>query len=151
MAATVTLSSTTLSAAVSSTDSQVKVASTSGLTPGIRLWVDQELMSVVSLGIAPAVNVLRGVDGTVAAPHSSSATVTFGRADQFYQSDPVGRPPSVIPISPWINVLNGRVWYAQGDELPNGLTNRWWQLQSATYGTSALGVTTTTLSPTSSS
>ena len=144
MAATVTLGTTILQNNLGATDAQVKVASTSGLNPGTRLWVDRELMSVVSLSVDPWVNVLRGMDGTAAQPHNSSSLVTIGRADQFYSSDPVGRPPDVIPVSPYINILDGSVWYAQGDNLPPGQGERWWQRQTTTYGTTSMGVRTTT-------
>jgi hypothetical protein len=75
MAATVTLSTTTLAAAVTVTDGQVKVVSTAGIVPGLRLYIDQELLTVVSLGIGTAVTVRRGVDGTATTAHASTATV----------------------------------------------------------------------------
>lgn len=146
MPATVTLSSTTLKADAGASDTQIQVTSTSGLTPGIRLFVDGELMSVVSLGLGTSVKVLRGVDGTAAAAHPLSSTAYIGRADQFYAVDPSGRPPASIPVSPYVNVINGTVWFAQG--APEGL--RWWQKQSATYIPGALGIRSTTLDPTSS-
>lgn len=150
MPATVTLSTTTLSAPVRMSDSSILVASTSGLTPGIRLWVDKELMSVVGLGINNQVSVQRGVDGSAGSDHASSSVITIGRADQFYSSDPVGRPPSVIPVSPYINVLNGSVWFAQGDSQPDMVTARWWQPVTTTYGAGALGIRTTAQDPSSS-
>jgi hypothetical protein len=146
MPATVTLSTTTLQAGVDSGDRQVLVASTSGLTPDIRLWIDTELLTVVSLGVSNWVNVLRGVDGTAAQQHDSGATITIGRADQFYGSDPVGAPEPAIPISPYINAINGTVWFAQGDTVGS----RWWQKQTATYGVGALGIRTVAYDPMSS-
>lgn len=150
MPATVTLSTTTLSEAVTSSAGRIKVASTSGLLTGTRLFVNGELMAVIRLDVDPWVNVARGVDGTASAPHASSATAYIGRADQFYTSDPVGIPAAAIPVSPHINAQNGKVWWAQGDTLPEGNANRWWQLQSETHGTGALGIRTTTLEPESS-
>jgi len=148
MPATVALATTTLTEAVDASAGSIKVASTSGLTAGIRLFVDRELMSVVSLGLALRVNVLRGVDGTAASSHSSSSAITIGRGDQFYASDPVGAPPAAIEVSPWINVINGSVWYAQGDAL--GSSSRWWQNVTTTYGQGALGIRTTTSAPSES-
>lgn len=152
MPATVTLSTTTLAESIDAFAKQIKVADASGILPGYRLWMDAELLSVVSLGIATSaytqVNVLRGVDGSAAAPHSSAATITIGRADQFYSSNPVGAPPSAIPVSPYINVVNGSVWYAQGDSEGGG--NRWWQQQQTTYSVGALGVRQAVQDPTSS-
>jgi hypothetical protein len=150
MPATVTLSTTALQVSAEAGDRQVRVASTSGLTAGVRLFVGTELMSVVSLGVSNWVNVLRGVDGTAAQHHDAGETIYIGRAHQFYGSDPAGAPPEAIPVSPYINVVNGTIWYAQGDTRPAGQAQRWWQKQSATYGVGALGVRTVTLDPTSS-
>lgn len=150
MPATVTLSTTTLSTPVGTSEKQIEVASTSGLTEGTRLWIDRELMSVVSLGVGNWVNVRRGVDGTNASAHASTATVYIGRADQFYSSDPVGSPPDAVLVSPYINTRSGEVWFAQGDVLPTGQAIRWWQRQTTTYETGPLGIRTTTLDPSSS-
>lgn len=102
MAATVTLSTTTLSVYVGLMDGQIRVASTSGILPKDRLWIDRELMGVISLGPSTLVNVLRGVGGTSASAHSSSAVVTIGRGDQFYSCDPVGAPASSVSVQPYI-------------------------------------------------
>lgn len=107
-------------------------------------------MSVISLGVDPWVNVQRGVDGTSASDHDSSAVIYVGRADQFYSADPVGSPSESIPVSPYINAMNGSIWYAQGDSLPAGRVYRWWQKVSTTYGQGALGVRTSTADPSSS-
>lgn len=150
MSATETLSSTTLDGAVGASDGQIKVASTSGIRRGYRLYLDGELMEVLSLGVDPFVNVIRGVDGTKGSAHVSGATVYIGQGHQFYNQDPVGRPADSILVSPYINVKAGRVWFARGDNLPSGTANRYWQLQTATYGTGPLGVATTTYDPTAS-
>ena len=150
MPATVTLSSTTLSTAAGASDRQIKVASTSGLTPGTRLFIAGELLEVVSLGIDPWVNVLRGRDGTAGAPHDSGILIYIGRADQFYGVGPTGVPDEAIAVSPYINVTNGTVWFAQGNTLPEGQSKRWWQKQTTSYSTGALGVRVETLDPTAS-
>lgn len=150
MPATVTLSTTTLVNPANRGESQIKVASTSGLTSGVRLFVDKELMSVVSLGVSPWVNVRRGVDGTAAQDHDSSATVYVGDASSFYSFDPQGAPPEAILVSPWINVRTGDVWFAQGDVMPTGATYRWWQKQTVTPSIGALGKRVFVLDPTSS-
>ena len=106
MPATVTLATTTLAQATTGGAREIKVASTTGILPGLRLFLDGELMQVVSLGISPWVNVLRGRDGTRAEIHDSGTTIYIGRADQFYSKDPVGAPAEVIEVSPYINVLN---------------------------------------------
>lgn len=154
MAVTTTLATTTLSEGVDASTRSIKVASTSGLVIGIRLFVDRELMTVTGLGVATTaystVNVLRGVDGTAASPHVSSSTITIGRGDQFFSTDPMGTPPPAVPVSPYINVLTGVFWFAQGDEVPNGLTNRWWQAQTTTYDQGPLGIRTVSQTPTAS-
>ncbi len=150
MAATVTLSTTTFAVPVKKSDAQVKVASTSGLTPGMRLFVDRELMRVVSLGVSSLVNVLRGVDGTAAEQHGTDATVYIGAGDQFYSYDPTGAPLDAVLVSPWINIRTGDVFFASGDADPAGLQSRWWQKQTTTRGIGPLGVRTTTFDPTSS-
>lgn len=147
MPATVTLATTTLTDAIGVLARQVRLSSTAGIIPDLRLWIDRELMRVVSLGIDPWVHVIRGVDGTATAAHSSSSPVTIGRADQFYQQDPVGMPPAAIAVSPWINTQNGNVWFAQGDAQGS---SRWWQLQTTSYDVGAFGVRTAVLNPTSS-
>lgn len=149
MPATVTLSSTTLSENVSATSSIVKVASTSGLLPNVRLFVEGELMRVVSLGVGTGeVNVLRGQDATKANAHDAGETVYVCEAHQLYHTDPQGVPEAAIAVSPYINLNNGSIWFAQGG--PTGTAKRWWQKQSVTYGTGPLGIRTVTYDPTSS-
>lgn len=154
MPATVTLSTTTLIEGVSATPRTIKVASASGVVIGRRLYIDKELMAVTALVVSTTaytlVQVTRGVDGTSSAPHSSSSVVTIGQPDQFYHVDPLGAPPNAIPVSPYINVRNGKVWFAQGDTQPDGQTVRWWQEVTTTYGFGALGYRTQVKVPTSS-
>lgn len=142
MPATYTLSTTTFAAPVGKFDSQVKVASTSGLAAGSRLFADQELMQVVSLGVSTLVNVRRGIDGTASQSHGTEVVVYKGAADQFYSFDPQGRPREDLLVSPHINIRTGAVWFAQGDGTPAG--QRWWQKQSIGHGVGPLGVRTST-------
>lgn len=149
MPATVTLSSTTLLQNVDGGARSVKLESTSGVLPGKRLYCEGELMTVQSLGVGTNVNVTRGQDGTAGVPHSSTATVYIGAADHFYSKDPSGRPTAAVPVSPYINAINGTIWFAQGDVLPTGESYRWWQRVDTTYGVGPLGVRTQELDPTS--
>lgn len=142
MPALVTLTTTTLTTRVNAADSSVNLASTTGVLPGYRLYVDQELLGVLRLGLNTSVDVVRGVDGTAATAHASSQTVTIGQGDQFYLSDPVGPPPSEVLVTPWINVLTGAQWTAQGDETGPNVQARWWARTEHTHGTGALGVRT---------
>lgn len=147
MAATTTLSTVTLLANISASDNQISVSSTSGLVPGVRFFIDGELLGYLSLGPSTLVNVKRGLDGTQTQPHGSNATVYIGRADQFFQSDPHGVPPNPEPVTPYINATGNRLWVAQGDEVGSGAGARWWQQVTTTYGAGALGVRSTTTAP----
>ena len=149
MAATVTLGTTVLAENVDAASTSIKVTSTSGLTPGLRLYLEGELMTVQRLN-PNGVTVLRGQDGSASNAHSSGATMYVGRADQFYFTDPKGRPNSATLVSPYINVKTGVLWHAQGDTLPESTAARWWQPVATTYGVGALGVRTTSEDPTSS-
>lgn len=90
------LTGTTLSAAVGVSDTLVPVAATTGATApnfttgsGITyLWVDQEMMLVLSLVGTTAVNVQRGIGGTQAQSHASGAVATFGLPTDFAGQDP---------------------------------------------------------------
>lgn len=153
MPATVTLSTTTLTYQVNASETEVQLASVSGVTPGLRLFIDKELMAVDRVvDDTTKVKVRRGVDGSPAAPHISSSVVTIGRADQFYTADPVGAPASATQVSPYINVLNGKIFYAQGDvaSYPGQEVNRWWQEVTTTYGIGPVGIRTLETDPTSS-
>jgi hypothetical protein len=150
MPATVTLSSTTLLPQVGASDNLLTLTSTSGIYPGMRLFIDQELMGVTGFGVGTQVTVTRGLEGTSGAIHNSGAIVWIGTPEQFYSRDPVGRPPIATPVAPWINVRNGNVWFAQGDATPIGAATRWWQLATSTYENLPFGPTVITTSPTAS-
>lgn len=158
MAATVTLSSTTLAAAVMADDDRVKLDSTSGVLPGLSLYVQDaagrgEQMSVLSVA-GSFVKVIRGVGATKTGAHAPGLTVWVARPDQLYVQDPSGEPADSVLVSPYINTKTGDVFFAQGDALPvqgtTALTARWWQKQTTVFDVGALGVRTTVLSPTSS-
>lgn len=151
MPATVTLTSTTMAAAVDRSNGRIKVTSTSGMTPGVRLYVNGELMTVIRLEPDPWVSVIRGVDGSRASAHPAGDVVYIGRADQFYSQPPQGRPDAAIEVSPYIDVINGVVYFAQGDTTPSATADRWWAAQTNTRTLQPLGVRTSTLDPTSSS
>lgn len=149
MPATTTLTSTTLAAELDATARLVMLASTSGLSAGQFLFIENELMQVLGLDVpSGGVNVLRGQGGTPAGYHEPGATVYAGSGDQFYRTDPVGSPKEIILVSPWINVSNGSVWFAQGD--PQSGAYRFWQRQTMTPGVGPLGVRTFVYDPTSS-
>lgn len=149
MGATVTLSTTTLTYGINPGDDSLVLGSVTGISRDSRLWIDRELLAVISVDSSSnRVKAKRGSDGTTAARHSSSALVTIGSPTQFYSSDPLGAPEAAIPVSPYINVLNGKVWLAQGDA--SDLSYRWWQEVTSSYGIGPLGIRTSSSDPTSS-
>lgn len=152
MPPTVTLSSTTLAVGVDAAATRIKVASTTGMVANTRLYVGAypsgELMRVDRIDVDPWVVVTRGVDGSKVSPHAIGDTVYVGRADQFYSTPPVGRPDGAIAVSPYIDVVAGKVYFAQGDTGTQSV--RWWVEQTTVRTVSALGVYTTTTTPTSS-
>lgn len=150
MSATVTLSTTTLTNGIGPQEREVKLASNSGVLAGLFLFVDRELMKVERLLDNGLVRVVRGQGGTSGQKHSSSAVVTIGSGTQFYSQDPVGSPAEATEVAPWINVQNGKVWYAQGDAQPTGLTFRWWQEVTTSYSAGPLGIRVSESSPSSS-
>ena len=150
MSATVTLSTTTLTNGIGPLDRDILLGSTSGVRTGLFLFADRELMKVESVLDNGLTRVSRGQNGTAASKHSSSAVVTIGSGTQFYTQDPVGSPAEATEVAPWINTRNGKVWYAQGDAQPTGLTFRWWQDATTTYSIGALGIRASESSPTSS-
>lgn len=150
MPATTTLSTTTLSQNVSASAGAIKVASTSGIVPDLRLFVDGESMRVIGFGVDTTtdVKVRRGQDGTVARAHEKGDTVYLAQGHQLYTYDPQGAPPDVILVSPHINLQNGAVWFARGG--PSSSAKRWWQKQAPTVTTGPLGVQSVTFDPTTS-
>lgn len=143
--ATYLLTSTTFTQPVAASDSQVVLASTSGITPGVALFVNREQLIVERLtGIGNAAVVRRGQNGTETRAHSTGDTVWIGSPDWFYTSDPQGNAPNPVRVSPHINILTGDVWYVQGDEEGAGTFLRTWQKATTTQTIGALGVRVTT-------
>jgi hypothetical protein len=146
--ATASLTSTTFSVTVEPSDTRVLLASTSGISPGVRLYAGRELLGIeVLTGIGNEAIVRRGLEGTAASRHATNETVWIGRADQFSSSDPTGLPPAVLLVYPYINVLTGVAWVAQGDETGPGNAGRIWAPMTVAMSAGALGnqQTTTTV------
>jgi hypothetical protein len=53
-------------------------------------------------------------------------------------------PPDPVLVSPWINVVTGTQWTAQGDEAGPGAGGRWWQPTVTSRDAGALGIRTVT-------
>mgnify|MGYP001577834850 CR=1 FL=1 len=140
-----TMSSTTLSAAVSVTDRTVTVASATGITakdfrPNTLLYIDRELMEVVSLS-GTVITVNRGMSPTKVSAHNSGATVWLGPPASFADSDPEGAAPSdttsiylptIVPRSGKFFYLRGTMWVEESAVDMYTRTN---------VGTAATGVT----------
>lgn len=145
MQATTTLATTAFLSTVGASDTQVNLASTSGIVPGVFLYANREAFKVVALtGVGNYVAVLRGRDGTATQPHGTGETVYIARGDQLYQSDPMGLPPAAIPVNPYINVLTGALWTVQGDDVGPQANARSWQPITTTQSAGSLGVRVTT-------
>lgn len=145
--ATVTLSTVRLMRSTNAGESPVKFESQTGLNPGVRVFADAELMAILSYtgnfdGSGYWYNVRRGVDGTSSSDHSAGITCTIGNADQFYSTDPVGSPQSSVPVLPYINVLTGQYWTAEGDNGNQGL--RWWARVYNQHAVTSFGNRTST-------
>lgn len=90
------LVATSLSAAVTATDTAIVVASATSVAAGRLIRVDGETMRVQSgYTSGTTVDVLRGLDGTVTAAHQASAIVVHGAADDF-DTDPDGVADAVM-------------------------------------------------------
>jgi hypothetical protein len=120
-----TLVQTSLSAAITATQSQFAVASATGITAGSysagtagsQLYivdVGQALgeVAVVTGVSSTTLTVRRGASGTKAVAHASGAMVLVATAaNWFYVVDPIGSCTSTsIYVTPWLNVNNGRQW-----------------------------------------
>src|SRR6267154_66719 len=88
------------------------------------LFIDREQMRVTAVN-GTALTVVRGVNGTVATPHSTGAMVLAGQSRFLYVQDPGGlgssgpggSPSSNVPcimnnvvVSPWVNIRTGAQW-----------------------------------------
>lgn len=146
MAATVTLSTTTLSRTIGSGDSSIVLGSLTNVQPGLRLFIDLELLAVERLtGIGNEVIVRRGVDGTASTRHGSSAPIYIGRADQFYSRPPEGLPAPSQRVNPHIDVNAGQIWWVVGDEVGAGADARKWVPSLTNIQPGALGVRVTSV------
>jgi len=132
-----TLGQTTLSAAVTNSQTYVQVASVTGIngygpnlkpvpssasSPQSNIYVDREQMLVLSIS-GTTLQVVRGVNGTTAHAHVSGQMVLSGPAVAFYTYDPGGTPGSggggtsgvgctstAVLSTPWLNVRTGAQW-----------------------------------------
>lgn len=144
--ATETLATVTLNLTVTQGERHWALSSMSGVVPGMRLYVGQELAAVEQINqpVSGVVVVRRGVDGTIATAHPAGSSLYLGRGDQFYQTDPLGTPPNPILVYPWINAVSGVIWGVTGDESGVGTLARVWTPFTTVPNIGALGVRTVT-------
>lgn len=109
------LTSTTLSAAVTSSANTIRVASASGITvsagtTATGLFIDNEYLVVTAVN-GTTLTVSRGQSGTRANSHASGATVLAGPPRAFYDVDPSGSCTAAqTAYTPYINILTGNQW-----------------------------------------
>ena len=105
---------TTLSAAITSTATTVRVASATGFTVGNYLYTGYEEMQITSVS-GTTIGVLRGQGGTPARAHASSDVVVTGGIGHFQTHDPdfkaaCTRGTGQASVQPYVNVLTGNIW-----------------------------------------
>ena len=96
------LATTTLSSAVTVTDSEIVVASATSVAAGRIVLVDGEFLQVLQSYVSgTTVGVTRGQNGTVTAAHAASANVTHGAAADFTVAAPgtANLKPGTIPFT----------------------------------------------------
>lgn len=132
-----TFTTTTLSAAITSTQTTFNVASGTGIngpsngngpfnggqgTLGSALYIDRELVQVTSIS-STTVSVQRGQYGTAARSHASGALVYISGDPTWFSQAAVGTAPagtctlSTLLNSPDIHVLDGTIWACGSDGL----------------------------------
>lgn len=102
------VTATTVTSAITISDTSISVTSATGFTPGARVRVDQEVMKVASNypGTGTTIPVIRGIDGTAGVAHKSGAnavaylpTDQAGPAPQTYVQLQTSRARVVTSIS----------------------------------------------------
>lgn len=132
------LNQTTLGANVGMDGLLLALTNVATVAKGDVLYLDREAVTVTAAPVAFMVRVSRGALGTVASPHGAGAVVYTGPATKFKTTDPVA-PPIAFEDSPWINVANGNIWSANGDDVGPGVRAKYWALSVATHTIGALG------------
>src|SRR5262245_29005709 len=125
---TYTLNRTTIAAALTAADTRVTFASATGLTKGDLAYIDREAMQLLFTplaGVSTIWSVLRGINGTAAAPHAINNQVFTGPPGAFQMTTPQGVSTNASALAlPHINVLTGDLftlstggsWQKAGDD-----------------------------------
>jgi len=108
------MTTTTLAANQSATDTVMSVTSATGFTVGNYVWVDSEQQLITAVN-GTAISVRRGQNGTRAAAHDNAARIYTGSSDHFKTNDPdygadCTRGEAQAAFLPWINVRDGVFW-----------------------------------------
>lgn len=110
MAAQTTVNTTTLSAAVTKSQTQVTVASATNVAVGNILYVDREAMKVTALSGTLA-TVRRGMEGTAPAAHVSGAVLYTAAPQYFYVTEVSGACTSTEETAlPHVSVTSGNIY-----------------------------------------
>lgn len=106
-----TLTSTTLSAAITGTSTQTfTVASATGFSANRIAYVDREALRITAVS-GTTITAVRGISGTRAATHTSGQTIYVGPGDYFTTYDRSGSCTSTSElVLPLINVSNGNIF-----------------------------------------
>lgn len=118
---------TTLTAAVDSTQRTIAVTSNTGFTVGNLVFVDTEAMEITAIS-GTTISVTRGAEGTAARNHANAEDVLTGSDVYFRTSDPLTRDGACTPgtgeaaNAPWVNLLTGTIWKCLG---PTGTAATW--------------------------
>lgn len=107
-------SNTTLSAAITSTQTVITVGSNSGFTVGNLAIVDAEVMQIRAIS-GTTITVLRGQNGTRSTSHANSSVIQTGGINHFKMYDPDWsgnciRGSGQATYLPWFNQTDGTYW-----------------------------------------
>lgn len=114
---------TTLSGAVTAAQPTIIVASATGFAVGYQVWIDQELMRVVSVN-GTTITVQRGFRGTGSQAHATSEFVLVSpetaAETHFLSYDPdhgaaCTRGVGQARVLPWVNIRTGVNWNCWGN------------------------------------
>jgi len=111
LAAQTSVTTTTLSAAVTATSNRLTVASATGFVADTTwVYVDREVMKVTGVS-GTSITVLRGASGTRVDAHLTGSVVYVGPFSIFRASDPSGSCTSTAQLyTPTINPETGGIW-----------------------------------------
>ena len=126
------ITSTTLSAALGIGDTTATVASTAGFPKGSLIQIDSEFMPLTSttLSGSSALNIRRGDQGTAPAAHASGARVLIGQPSDF----PAPAPGQAI-VQPYAQPSVSQTYTAAGAlSIPTTKTNTFIELLTGTAG-----------------